>query len=371
MSFESFIEWTQRTWNFLIGCTKKSKGCMNCYAIRVAWRLMHNPNPKIAARYAGTVAKDSSGKLNWTGRINFDDEVLMHPLSWREPSQIFVNSLSDPFHENVRQEWRDRMCAVMALCPQHTFQILTKEPEAALRYFSDPETPLRIGEACIADHDRMMTGDPLCASDDFTYLPWPLPNVWLGTSVENQDEADKRIPYLLRTPAAVRFISAEPLLGSLDLMPWLRLSRFRENITRLMDEAAVAAPIPRHLRWNGQEPPCLHWVIVGGESGPDARPMHPEWAMNLRDQCVKAGVPFFFKQWGEFASYTYGMLDADEIMKHPHCTLDIDGKLLNDLDDDRKASLMVRVGKKNAGRTLDGRTWDEMPAKQSINNSEV
>lgn len=332
MSFESLIEWTQRTWNFLIGCTKKSKGCMHCYAIKVAWRLMHHPNPKIAARYAGTVARDSKGELNWTGRINFDDEVLMYPLTWKEPGMIFVNSLSDPFHKNVKLEWRHRMCAVMALCTQHTFQLLTKEPEAALSFFSDPATPDSVGEAAIFDHDVMMTGDPACASEDFVYLPWPLPNLWLGFSAEDQETFDARWPFMrpLAEAGWTVFASLEPLLG-----PIILPEDFLEFGARVQ-------------------------VIAGGESGADARPSHPDWFRALRYQCNSRGVPFFFKQWGCW---------SPEVSRVEHALLSLDGKQLYRLGgkvapwecDDDSAVWMYLVGKKKAGRVLDGRTWSEFP----------
>lgn len=333
MSFESLIEWTQRTWNFLIGCTKKSKGCMHCYAIRVAWRLMHNPNLKIAARYAGTVERDSSGKLNWTGRINFDDEVLMHPLKWREPSMIFVNSLSDPFHKNVKDEWRDRMTAVMALCARHTFQILTKEPETALAYFTDAGTPDRVGDASLADHDVMMTGDPACPSEDFVYLQWPLPNVWLGFSAEDQETFDKRWPHMKQLAAAgwTVFASLEPLLGSITLPD--DFLAFGERIQ----------------------------VIVGGESGPEARPTNPDWVTRLRDQCVPARVRFFFKQWGEWAP----AVALDHLPASHKLPRKIEHLHMNDAGVCRGVDstwILNRVGKKNAGRVLDGRTWDETPS---------
>ncbi len=369
MSFESAIEWTMRTWNCLIGCSKKSKGCMNCYAIRVAWRLMHNPNPKIAKRYEGVVERDSAGRLNWTGRINFDDEVLMMPLRWRTPSRIFVNSESDIFHRNVKRDWIDRMFAVMALCPQHTFQLLTKEAQTAFEYLSDPETPLRIGDASYNDHGVLFTGDPECVSEDFPYLEWPLPNVWMGVSTEDQETADKRIPYLLKTPAAVRWISAEPLLGPVDVERFLDPLGFQcidpdcthrylpfvnedDYETLTADNDPICLDCGQVGTWTGYEP-GLDWVVAGGESGPGARPMHPDWALSLRDQCTAAGVPFFFKQWGEHAPANGAI---------PQMFVRGDGS--DDLRvsiEERRLVGMRRVGKKAAGRMLDGRVWDQYP----------
>jgi protein gp37 len=354
MSFESAIGWTMRTWNCLIGCSKKSKGCMNCYAILVAWRLMHNPNPKIAKRYEGVVERNSAGHLNWTGRINFDDEILMRPLQWREPSRIFVNSESDIFHRKVKRGWIDRMFAVMALCPQHTFQVLTKEAQTAYEYLSDPETPLRIGDASYNDHGVLFTGDPACVSDEFPYLEWPLPNVWMGVSTEDQETADKRIPYLLQAPAAVRWISAEPLLGPVDLtaIPFGQVWR-----TSKPEPYRLSCLEPHYLLFDEGDIELgkIDWVVCGGESGSAARPMHPDWARSLRDQCVAAGVPFFFKQWGEHAPAN------GEI---PQMFVRGDGS--EDLKvsiEDRRLVGMRRVGKKAAGRMLDGRTWDEYPVE--------
>jgi protein gp37 len=267
MSLNSIIEWTGMTLNCLIGCSKKSLGCMNCYAIRVAWRLMHNPNPKIAKRYEGTVTKDSKGNLNWTGRINFDEEVLLSVLNLRRPLKIFVNSESDLFHPNVKDEWLDKIFGVMAICHWHVFQILTKHPDRALAYLTKAsrlgigpgvwndiscEQANIIADYCYSPHkdlrpeyDEWMARVGLIDSHQI----WPLPNVWIGTSAENQPEADKRLPFLLQLPAAVRFVSAEPLLGPLDL-------------------CAAGMKINGKLIARSGERAFIDWVIVGGESGP-------------------------------------------------------------------------------------------------------
>jgi protein gp37 len=290
VSIESLIEWTDATWNFILGCKAVSTGCAFCYAIRTCWRLAHNPNPKIAAAYAGLVRQLADGKLVWTGKINVIEERLTLPLRWKRPRKIFVNSQSDLFHEDVPFDVIDRAFAVMALCPQHTFQILTKRPERMREYFN--------------------WGAPNRAI---------LPNVWLGTSVENQKAADERIPDLLATPAAVRFLSCEPLLGPVDVAKWL---------------------VPDECGCGGYDPAfknCIDWVIAGGESGPKARPMHPDWARSLCDQCVAADVPFFFKQWGDIREIGCGL----------------PGHELYDAG--------LRVGKKKGGRELDGREWNEFP----------
>ncbi len=328
MGDKSHIQWTMATWNFLIGCTKKSLGCMGCYAIRVAWRLMHNPNPKIAKKFEGTVARDSKGELNWTGRINFDEETLALPLRWTRPRRIFVNSLSDFFHPNVETRWILAALGVMMATRQHTYQILTKHPDRAARIFRDidgvatqreltpreliEEAGLEYVEAChLQAHD----------SDD-----WPLLNVEILTSVEDQATADERIPWLLKVPAVIHGISAEPLLGPIDLTRWLEPTGFQcldpDCVHRQRSFLSGAEQEEYELTedWingNGEteqgDPICLDcglvgtwtgydkgldWVIVGGESGPGARSMHLEWARSIVAQCKEAHVPVFVKQLG-------------------------------------------------------------------------
>lgn len=247
----SKIEWTEQTWNPIAGCSKVSEGCRNCYAEKMAKRLVAMGVDK----YAGTV--DERGL--WTGEILLDEQKLNEPLSRKKPTRYFVNSMSDLFHENVSSETIGRIFNIMVKAHWHTFQILTKRPK-------------RMQAAVTAYYDTFNL--PVLRYD----------NIWLGVSVENQETADERIPLLIQTPAAVRFISAEPLLGPI-ILPSLK---------------------------------SLSWVIAGGESGPCARPMDPDWARSLRDECQTAGVPFFFKQWGG-------------------------------------------ANKKAAGRLLDGRVWDEIP----------
>ena len=301
MSDNSLIEWCTATWNFLIGCTKKSAGCMHCYAIRQAWRMMHNPNPKIAKKFEGTVHKDSKGELNWTGRVNFDDEVILKPLSWRLPRRVFVNSLSDLFHKNVKDEWIDMALAVMAMCPQHTFQILTKEPERMRDYFRDlDDLRLRIGAAAgtFLDGDWIWNeGKPfrkriealISAAHGVDFdeeeneiqvdeLELPLPNVQLIVSAENQETFDARAGVLIEIPAAVRGVSLEPLLGPIDL----------------------TTNQPYQVKHGGYRPIVddLDWVIVGGESGPQARPFDLQWARSIVERCKSAEVPVFVKQFG-------------------------------------------------------------------------
>ncbi len=231
------IEWTQATWNPTTGCTKVSAGCRNCYAERMARRLQAMGQPRYRNGF----------------EITAHEEMLDRPLTWRRPHLIFVNSMSDLFHEDLPLAFIQRVFAVMVEADRHVFQILTKRAERLVEL-----------------KDR---------------LAWPK-NVWMGVTVEDADYV-RRIDRLRQVPASVRFVSLEPLLGPIDELPL-------EGID---------------------------WVIVGGESGPGARPMDSQWVRAIRDRCVGANVPFFFKQWGG-------------------------------------------VNKKTAGRVLDGRVWDEMPYNQ-------
>lgn len=239
MATQTTIEWTHTTWNPVTGCTKVSAGCKNCYAERMAHRLRAMGQERYRNGF----------------KVTLQPQALDEPRRWRKPRLVFVNSMSDLFHRDVPVEFIVKVFETMASCPQHTFQVLTKRSERLRRLA--PE------------------------------LPWPS-NVWMGVSVENQ-KAVARIVDLVEVPAAVRFLSVEPLLGPLD-----------------------------ELSLDG-----IGWVIVGGESGPGARPMEPSWVVDIRDGCLEVGVPFFFKQWGG-------------------------------------------VNKKKTGRQLEGRTWDEMPEVREV-----
>ena len=327
MAETSSIEWTDATWNPITGCTLVSEGCRHCYAARLAaTRLREHPSR------AGLARVNAAGEAKFTGEVRFNEDWLDQPLRWRRPRRIFVCAHGDLFHESVRDGWIDRVFAVMGQARQHTFQVLTKRPERARRYLDRAPSRQR-------DFD--------CHSG-FEHLDLPLPNVWLGTSVEDQATADARIPHLLATPAAVRFISAEPLLGSVDLTGHL-WGRTEPCPGCPQDADCDCGPLPRHML--GEEPD-LSWAIVGGESGPGARPMHPDWARSLRDQCQAAGVPFLFKQWGDWAetgSPTH-WVGADEGYGIIEVGYEAEGD-----------ALVERVGKKAAGRLVDGRDWDEMP----------
>lgn len=250
MASGSSIEWTDATWNPVAGCTPVSPGCKNCYAARMALRLTHMPNGT-GVKYRNTATRTRGGLPVFTGQINLDHESLDLPRSWRLPRVIFVNSMSDLFHEDIPFFYLKEIFDVMVSCPQHTFQVLTKRPERAAELSNK--------------------------------LPWPR-NVWMGTSIEDNRVID-RVNALRRVPARTRFLSCEPLIGPLS-----------------------------GLSLGG-----IHWVIVGGESGPGARPMEEEWVLQIKRLCHKRAIPFFFKQWGG-------------VQKH------------------------------KKGRLLDDRTWDDMPA---------
>lgn len=313
MGDHSKIEWTDASWNPIVGCSRVSSGCDNCYAMNQAHRLaaMHPSGP-----YPGTTRKSKNG-IDWTGVVKCLPERLDQPLRWKRPRRIFVNSMSDLFHPTVPFEFIDQVFAVMSLAPQHTFQVLTKRPERMAAYLTREGRQRSIAAA----QHTVGVHLPL-----FDYPNWPLPNAWLGTSVEDQVTADERIPHLLRCPAAVRWLSCEPLLEPIDLTPY-----FDNGEPDLI----------------GYEE-YLHWIVVGGESGPKARPMHPAWARSLQVQCETAGVPFFFKQWGRWIVPQQGELTLNEVRRSQY---------FPELD-----KRFVSVGKHAAGRWLDGRTWNEYPS---------
>lgn len=250
MADKSQIEWTDATWNPVTGCSRVSSGCGGpdgggCYAERwAATRLRHHPSRRGLT--------DRHGR--WTGEVRFNKQWLDQPLRWQKPRRIFVCAHSDLFHEKVPDEWIDSAFRVMAMAPRHIFQVLTKRPERARDY--------------IIEFYRQRFGNRHPESCRWHGRKWPLSNVWMGTSAENRPTLEERLPHLYGTPAAVRWLSLEPLLGEIDLVPL-----FHDYIP-------------------------IDWVVVGGESGPGARRMDPKWARSLRDQCARYEIPFFFKQWG-------------------------------------------------------------------------
>lgn len=305
MATNSKIEWTEATWNPVNGCTPVSSGCLNCYAARDAQRMAGHPNPKIGPKYKG-LAVIRDGRAVFTGEIRLREDRLADPLHWRTPRRVFVNSQSDLFHKDVPFEFVDRVFAVMAMCRPHTFQVLTKRPERMAEYLEwrghekAAELERRNCECrqckivrVIADWLQSrgtLETDAFMGPAMYLQNQWPLPNVWLGASVENQEAADERIPHLLRVPAAVRFLSCEPLLGPIDL-------KLKGDASRDWDGQSFPATSKR-MQEHDARGKAIHWAIVGGESGSAARPCNIAWISSIRDQCRAAGVPCFVKQLG-------------------------------------------------------------------------
>lgn len=304
------IEWTEVTWNPTTGCDRVSPGCDHCYALTMAKRL----------KAMGSEKYQRDGDPNTSGPgfgVSVHEDVLGQPFSWRKPRKVFVNSMSDLFHKDISDKFIARVFATMAMTPHHTYQVLTKRHARMRSLMNDrdfQETAM-FEAAKIAADARLWR-----VVEELPIDWWPLQNVWLGVSVEDQHWADIRIPALLDTPAAVRFLSCEPLLGPVDLSPW---------IPGRSDPAACNC-----RSWNvlgvtvhvGGCPALIYraldWVITGGESGPEARRLDLNWVRSIRDQCTAADVAFFHKQHGG-------------------------------------------IRPKATGRTLDGRTWDEFPAAAS------
>lgn len=367
MATNSTIEWTDTTWNPVSGCDKVSPGCAHCYAETMAARLKamalkdiaDGKDPGRKRHYIDAI--DDKGR--WSGKMTPVPESLADPLGWKKPRMVFVNSMSDLFHEDVPDEFIDRVFAVMYQAQWHTFQVLTKRAKRMAAYFADKGMrATAIGTAAyhLAAQQAPEKAAILTNGDfvDDVFDVWPIPNVWLGVSAEDQQRADERIPWLLKTPAAVRFLSCEPLLGPIDLFP------------------KCPPEYQPHLRSDR-----ISWVIVGGESGQKARPMHPAWVRQIRDQCQQAGVPFFFKQWGAY-SYHEGLAGpventirweppipasafaGDRLLQWNSET----GQFQRPAKGATVADVMgvgsvlaTRVGKHESGRLLDEKEWSEFP----------
>jgi protein gp37 len=354
----SKIEWTEATWNPIVGCSIVSPGCTNCYAMSQAARLLDKPG----SHYEGTT-KRVNGKAVWTGKVaTAPDAILTAPLRRWKSTTYFVNSMGDLFHEDAPDAWIDRVFAIMALAPQHTFQVLTKRAKRMADYMDD-------------------VGD---GRGNFSTL--------------------ERIPELLATPAAVRFVSAEPLLGPIDFT-WIAepddtkdgvidallgcnwIDGGGRGVTyRPTRPGHEGREMTRYMCSSEEEILAnrkLDWIIVGGESGPGARPMHPDWARSIRDQCAAAGVPFFFKQWGEWAPVSHmdeaaidacyapapdDFPDATRRRIKQSFVLQASGAIFKPCEpgafaQDSGAMTMFAIGKKHAGRLLDGVTHDAMPGR--------
>ena len=310
--------WWGEAWSLIGGCSPVSEGCDNCWSAGMAENRAKVANPKIKALYGGQTV---DGVFNGTIRLN--ESQLDKPLKTKKPTVFSI--WNDLFHVDVPDEFIDRAFAIMALCPQHLFIILTKRPERMRQYFGrgkrkDGKCQVSIG-------------------DEYYQEDWPLSNVVLGTSVENQTTADERIPHLLATPSACRFVSYEPALGPVEWKWFVNpvMSKFPVN---------------------------LDLIIMGGESGKNARPMHPDWARKTRDDCEAAGVSFFFKQWGEWSDrwpLVRHIPDKEMIARgHPKAYKAIANKRVKEHEwPDGRCSF--RVGKKKAGRELDGVIHNDLP----------
>lgn len=388
MSDGTSIEWTRgldgrsgATWNPVTGCWELSPGCDNCYAKRFAERFRGVPGHPFEHGFDLQVRPDR----------------LTEPFHWRRPRLVFVNSMSDLFHKDIPDEYIANVFAVMAATPQHIYQLLTKRHGRMRSLLSSPEFAAEVFRAGRMggsgwSSDRTFVAD---TAEQWAENNWPLRNLWLGVSVENQRWADIRIPALLDTPAAVHWLSCEPLLGPVSISRWLD----QHGPWHYMQGGvlcACGAPVDRNERCTGDQ---IDWVVVGGESGPGARPMHPQWARRLRDECTEYRTPYFFKQWGAWgpapwvvrvcdpkvgwqgtseeltaakraaeaagATHTYAAW-ADQ---HDWFTIEAEHKPWSlerqELSGDNHAPIR-RWGKHRAGRELDGRTWDQYPSVAAV-----
>jgi len=388
---DTSIEWTDKTWNPIRGCSRVSDGCTRCYAEGQAHRFSGPGKP-----YEGLTKMTSHG-VAWTGKVITVPEMLGVPLQWKKPARIFVNSMSDLFHESIPEKFIAEVFGVMAVCgarepgdPErggqfggkyskkrgwhnlkgpHTFQVLTKRPERMHSLLTSSRFREAVASAAYRwahnQRDAGYLAHQIGQREEYArcYPPgrmWPLSNVWLGVSVEDQATADERIPLLLQTPAAVRWISAEPLLGPIDFeaLPCGDALHTCEGCRDTGVDDGTPCTLCAGL---GR----LHWVVTGGESGPKARPSHPDWFRSLRDQCAAAAVPFLFKQHGAWVQCDTEV-HADE---RGHEVYPREESLLDTLPPDRKYTVIeahgaefMKLGKKTAGRTLDGRTHEEYPA---------
>lgn len=270
------IEWTDATWNPTKGCSmaasSETGGCLNCYAARQALR-----HRRPGGAYEGLVRMTGSGP-RWTGKVLLAEDALEAPLRWRKSRRVFVDSMSDLWHEKLFAEEQAEVYAVMAAAFWHTFQVLTKRPERRADAFDDRMFAREVEHRML----RYLNRDPPAV------FRWPLGNVWEGVSCEDQKTADARIPLLLQTPAAVRFVSAEPLLGLMGL---------KTHLPRMMGLSEMLGSALNDGGYDGRTT-GLDWVIVGGESGPGARPCDFPWVRDIIAQCKAAGVPCFVKQLG-------------------------------------------------------------------------
>lgn len=308
MSENTKIEWADNTFNPWIGCTQIAPGCDGCYAKAFDRRFEVSGH---AMHWGAGVARRRTSEANWGLPLRWDRAAKVRGIR----TKVFCASLADVFDNEVPVQWRMDLFKLIADTPNLDWLVLTKRVGNALQMLRDHRLPVKT-------------------------KPWPWPNVWIGATICNQEEANRDIPKLLGIPAAKRFLSIEPLLGP------VRLNRL---LIEPLEGCSQA----------GQR--FIDWVIVGGESGPNARPMHPDWARSLRDQCESAGVPFLFKQWGQWApALAIDENDERELqqrwIRHDGITVGED-----DIQFFGGDEVVYQAGKKAAGRLLDGREWNEVP----------
>lgn len=310
MGDKTGISWTDASWNCIRGCSRVSEGCRHCYAETMAGRFSDPGQP-----YHGLVTiRKGKVKPKWNGKIDFIPKHLTDPLRWQKPRRIFVNSMSDIFHENLDFEYIAAIFAVMLLAKHHKFQVLTKRSRRMREFFHWAGTltmPQLIGYAYRALKDNPEELKTLARADrNLGGYTWPLPNVWIGVSVENQEAADERIPDLMATPAVIRFLSCEPLIGRVSLAKWLREggksgkdSPDHANAAGGGHVRGTQAPGNVAESQTGQDGsptpatrPLLSWVIAGCESGPGMRDCDHQWLRLLREECRASGVKYFLKQ---------------------------------------------------------------------------
>ena len=333
------IEWTDETWNPIVGCSKISSGCDNCYAENMAGRVASIALAKRTPREPSCLDYyvDAAPYGRWKGKAYLVEEAIDKPIHWKKHRMIFVCSMGDLFHESVPFDWIDQVFTVMAYASRHTFQVLTKRPERMMEYVNSKDTRARLSES-ILNVRYPIKGT---IYDPREKYGWPLHNVWLGVTAENQEQANKRIPTILATEASLRFVSIEPMLEKM-------------SIEKYFIPAASGLPneVDKYHDW-------IDWVIVGGESGSKARPLHPDWVRSIRDQCKEIDVPFFFKQWGEYIpSYSAGMNSESLyqwMQKFGQAWVKRSFKFPDGM-------VVVKVGKKQSGSKLDEIEHKQIPS---------
>lgn len=389
------IEWADLVFNPFRGCLKVSEGCKNCYAITTAHQLNtrfknagNEAARKVAAKYEGLTKVLTNGEKNWTGEVQVDYDTMMQPFKWKKGKRIFVNSMSDVFYEKISVADIAILFAVMFLTPQHTYMILTKRPERMNEVLNSEEFTRNVNFVVsnmkidlLKQKDVkgwLETTKEILLSNELlphckNICSFPFKNIWLGVSVENQATANERIPLLLSTPAHIRFLSMEPLLGEVDLTEFYNENGYHQNFltgqwfTKCNHEEVF--PVKYGIL---NEQNKLDWVIVGGESGSKARPMNPRWVEKIQQDCEKANVPFFFKQWGEWiglnnknkyvpnlaeSTFYYETMEEDELAVYEVKLNNIRRNLHMFPDDE----MVLRVGKHKAGRLLNGKEFNEFP----------